>query len=368
MWKQNNFGFLSVNSNSNANRTIFRKHLQLLRNQYKGKMLLLNLLGDWGSEPKLSKEFERVFEELKSDFQDTFSYQQIDFHKLTGQTNFEKIYDKIASLMPKEDGFYHRKESEVLQSQRNFIWSNCLDCLDRTNVVQSKCSFLVLFKWMEVMGKDLFPKISSDLERLHFLNESSLWEVWDFRAIWADHADVISEIYTGTGSTSSQMTWLGNKANFVDILDHGGKSLSRFYINLISDDEKQVVIEQIVLKSEVLTKSSQGPIRVCFKEGESEQGDGFIIKLSDCPGSFSISSELSLFFGQGVCLLKNEELESFRNVLFAQFLHPDFVFGVLLIEKIQSTERPYALNLGCPPNQLLDFYLVFSKSKSLGGL
>lgn len=54
LWKQNSIGILSVGAKMNLNQIIFQKQLHLLKTQYPGKILLLNLLGNRGSEPKLS--------------------------------------------------------------------------------------------------------------------------------------------------------------------------------------------------------------------------------------------------------------------------------------------------------------------------
>jgi phosphatidylinositol 4-phosphatase len=57
---------------------------------------------------------------------------------------------------------------------------NCLDNLDRTNVVQSSISKIFIEKVLDL-------EINSELYNV-------------FRNMWADHADCISNLYTGTNA------------------------------------------------------------------------------------------------------------------------------------------------------------------------
>ena len=63
-----------------------------------------------------------------------------------------------------------------------------------------------------------------------------------FKNIWADNGDLISMHYAGTGSVISGVTRTG-KRNFFGLLDHGMKTLNRFYIGNFEDQIKQESID-----------------------------------------------------------------------------------------------------------------------------
>ena len=81
-----------------------------------------------------------------------------------------------------------------------------MDCLDRTNVVQSVLSRNVLHQQLQSLdlegnvdiAKDPFAKFSGALEEI-------------FRNSWADNADVMSYLYTGTPALQTDFTRTGKR-------------------------------------------------------------------------------------------------------------------------------------------------------------
>ena len=69
--------------------------------------------------------------------------------------------------------------------------------------------------------------------------------VYNFKNTWADNGDYISIHYAGTGSTISSITRTG-KAGFLNMLDHGMKSIERFYVNNFEDHLKQEGIDMLL--------------------------------------------------------------------------------------------------------------------------
>ena len=62
---------------------------------------------------------------------------------------------------------------------------------------------------------------------------------------WADNGDMISKHYTGTGSTHTNVTRTG-KRDLKGIMDHGLKTLGRFYKQYMEDNFKQEVIDILI--------------------------------------------------------------------------------------------------------------------------
>lgn len=70
--------------------------------------------------------------------------------------------------------------------------------------------------------------------------------ILQIRNIWADNGDMISKIYAGTGATTSSVTRGAQKKGLFSYLDHGVKTISRFYVNNFEDDFKQKIYNLIV--------------------------------------------------------------------------------------------------------------------------
>lgn len=79
-----------------------------------------------------------------------------DFHaecKGGKQSNLIKLIDQISFQMKQFSYFclYQQKNKKpvVVNNQSGVIRTNCVDCLDRTNVVQSIIARKILLQWME---------------------------------------------------------------------------------------------------------------------------------------------------------------------------------------------------------------------------
>ena len=84
-------------------------------------------------------------------------------------------------------------ENGSLESvQFGAIRTNCLDCLDRTNLVQSTFARYSLTNQLAVFGVTESDK-AGILER-------------EFKEAWANNGDAISRQYAGTGALKSDFT------------------------------------------------------------------------------------------------------------------------------------------------------------------
>lgn len=132
-------------------------------------------------------------------------------------------------------------------TQKGIFRTNCLDCLDRTNFFMTKVS-AIIFDYMmkhlevdlnQVFGQDIISQMdNNNLKQNHTF-------IVHFKNIWADNGDYISKHYTGTGSTHTNITRTG-KRDFFGLLDHGMKSIGRFYKQNFEDSLKQEGIDMIL--------------------------------------------------------------------------------------------------------------------------
>jgi hypothetical protein len=135
--------------------------------------------------------------------------------------------------------FLYNKKTDYLERWQNGTFrTNCLDCLDRTNVTQTALAK----KAMEMQIKDLAgqPFVSEMSRFMQIVNES-----------WANNGDSLSRAYTGTGAMKSSYTRKG-KHTFAGLIDDGIKSLTRVYVNTFKDEDNQEAIDMFLGKIEDL--------------------------------------------------------------------------------------------------------------------
>jgi len=228
--------------------TAFMKHIEDLNKNW-GRIICLNLMSKAKKdEQAITTSFE---EHMKNNNLPDVRYEFFDFHQEVKGQKFDKVNPKVESLRPviEKFGFFvqHLQTGEVKASQTGVVRTNCLDCLDRTNFFQSKiavCAFNVLMRQMKV---DLERAFGQDpLYEVDNTNQTMQHSfILNFKKEWASNADVISMHYAGTGSVISAVTKTG-KRTFMGFLDHGMKTINRFYIGNFEDKLKQNCIDLLL--------------------------------------------------------------------------------------------------------------------------
>merc|ERR1719499_2891837 len=102
-----------------------------------------------------------------------------------------------------------------------------MDCLDRTNVVQSLLATENLKVVLSRMGV-LRP--GDDI-----LKKESFQPV--FKNIWADHADMISVQYSGTGALKTDFTRTGKRTHYGTLQDGYRTDALRYFVGEVSGEE-----------------------------------------------------------------------------------------------------------------------------------
>lgn len=125
------------------------------------------------------------------------------------------------------------KKMEHIASQTGVFRINCYNCIDRTNIAQSRIAAL---KLIEIL-KYLDIEINEFKNGLSFLAQNTPFSNL-YRNLWADNGDALSKQYTGTGSTESFAVRKG-KLSYLTILDHGMKSILRVIRNIRNQDENK---------------------------------------------------------------------------------------------------------------------------------
>lgn len=117
---------------------------------------------------------------------------------------------------------------DVRSSQKSTVRTNCMDCLDRTNVIQS------------MLGRQALTRQLTDggvLRRGESPFEDAQFEFL-FRNVWADNADTVSKSYSGTGALKTDFTRTGTRTK-KGALQDGVNSVTRYVLNNFRDGPRQ---------------------------------------------------------------------------------------------------------------------------------
>ncbi|KRY85175.1 Nodal modulator 1 [Trichinella pseudospiralis] len=192
----------------------FRYHISWQTHTY-GNQVIISLLNKRGREKCIGDALEQVVREAGAHDVKLIS---IDFHQECKNMNFDRMNYLIDQLMPEIHrlGYFSIKKGDTaeLKMQTGVFRTNCMDCLDRTNVVQSmiaKRSLECQFQSMKILrsGDSLFryPAFESI-----------------YRNLWADNGDACSVQYAGTAALKSDFTRTG-KRTFAGLAQDGYNAL-----------------------------------------------------------------------------------------------------------------------------------------------
>ncbi|SNX81489.1 probable SAC1 - recessive suppressor of secretory defect [Melanopsichium pennsylvanicum] len=204
-----------------------RKHFQDQVARY-GDNYLVNLVNQKGYEKPVKEAYERAVEKLHNP---QVHYTYYDFHHECKGMKFERVMDLIERLETKglkSNDYFAAQDGEVISQQRSVVRTNCMDCLDRTNVVQGTLARWILNDQLGSIG------ILSGGDKVETQNEF----MHVYRNVWADHADVISKAYSGTGALKTDFTRTGKRSK-EGALQDGVNSVTRYIKNNYFDGARQ---------------------------------------------------------------------------------------------------------------------------------
>ena len=215
-----------------ANFAALKKHFDGLRKKY-GELQIVNLVEKHGVESRLGELYDENIKRLNeleekespqsSDGQkpEKVSYEWFDFHHVCRGMKFENVSFLLGILGPKLEALGSTVADvdaqgvhQVTERQKGVLRTNCMDCLDRTNVCQSSFAKYMLDVQLKEQGFDM--ALQSDQE--------NSW----FNTLWADNGDAISKQYASTGAMKGDYTRT-RKRNYRGALTDAGLSLTRLF-------------------------------------------------------------------------------------------------------------------------------------------
>ena len=147
---------LKLSRNLDLTNAAFVKHFENLEKNYK-RILCINLMHKSKSEQVLTEAFESLIQ--KNNFENT-RYEFFDFHAACKGQKFENLEILTAKLGDVMENFkffaeQNKKDQRILLEQEGTVRINCLDCLDRTNLVMMKMAAIGFENMMKHMNTNL---------------------------------------------------------------------------------------------------------------------------------------------------------------------------------------------------------------------
>ncbi|KAG7560462.1 SAC domain [Arabidopsis thaliana x Arabidopsis arenosa] len=210
---------------------IAERHFLDLRKKY-GSVLAVDLVNKHGGEGRLSEKYATVMQHITGD---DIRYLHFDFHQICGHIHFERLsilYEQIEGFLEKNGYFLLNEKGEKMKDQLGVVRSNCIDCLDRTNVTQSMIGRKMLELQLKRIG--VFGAEETISSHPNFDEH--------YKILWANHGDEISIQYSGTPALKGDFVRYGHRTAH-GVLKDGWSSLRRYYLNNFADGTKQDAID-----------------------------------------------------------------------------------------------------------------------------
>ncbi|KAL9056620.1 MAG: hypothetical protein Q9162_002791 [Coniocarpon cinnabarinum] len=225
-----------LHSSQEANQRAFKTHFSRLANDY-GNVQAVSLLDRHGPELPLGNAYEEHAKLLDASGglnSHLLNFEWFDFHHICRGMKFGNVFLLINTLRPFLSSInwttIDASTSRLLSTQRGVIRTNCMDCLDRTNVVQSAIAQHVLSQ-----------QLTSLLTHKHAVSAQSE----AFNTLWADNGDALSLTYTGTAALKGDYVRT-RRRNLAGVLTDLSLTLNRYYRNLFDDFFAQAALDFVL--------------------------------------------------------------------------------------------------------------------------
>jgi hypothetical protein len=218
-----------------TNQVAFKRHFVNIQAKY-GQIQIVLLVDKHGGEVEIGQQYEKHTQQLNEETESADKKLGIiwwDYHTECRGMKFENVVKLMDLLDSKIEHFGWTVDlnSTIVRKQAGVLRTNCMDCLDRTNVVQSACAQRVLES--QLKGEGLEVNLQND--------PTTQW----FNTLWADNGDAISKQYSSTAALKGDYTRT-RKRNYRGALNDFGLTLSRYYNNIVNDYFSQAAIDYLL--------------------------------------------------------------------------------------------------------------------------
>ncbi|XP_076241319.1 phosphatidylinositide phosphatase spermathreecae isoform X2 [Calliopsis andreniformis] len=209
----------------------FEKHFTEELELY-GPVCIVNLVEQTGKEKIIWEAYSNhVINYNNPDI----TYTTFDFHEYCRGMHFENVsilVNALATVLT-DMGYCWRDKQGTICMQKGVFRVNCIDCLDRTNVVQTALGKAVMEMQFSKLG--LIPPDGTLPTNIR----------QTFQLLWANNGDIISKQYAGTNALKGDYTRTGER-KFTGLMKDGMNSANRYYLNRFKDVYRQATIDMML--------------------------------------------------------------------------------------------------------------------------
>ncbi|KAG8549172.1 hypothetical protein GDO81_022377 [Engystomops pustulosus] len=202
----------------------FNKELEIYK-----KQVLINLVDQTGREKIIGDAYMKQVLMFNCPH---LTYVTFDFHEHCRGMKFENVQtltDAISDIIT-DMKWCWVDQAGVICKQEGIFRVNCMDCLDRTNVVQAAIARVVMEQQLKKLG--VMPPEQPLPMKCYRL----------YQMMWANNGDAISRQYAGTAALKGDFTRTGER-KLAGVMKDGVNSANRYYINRFKDAYRQAVID-----------------------------------------------------------------------------------------------------------------------------
>lgn len=218
----------------------FEKHFDSLFELY-GPVTAISLIDNRGSELVMYGAFKSAVEMMANP---KLHFVPWDFHKRTAGMKYEKVDHELIPSIDSDLGaysYFYSKDgtlSGITKRQRGIVRTNCIDSLDRTNVVQSAIAHRMMDSAFKVMGV-----LDSNPDTCTVAKFDAFEK--DFKNTWADHANALSQVYAGSGALKTDYTRTGKRSK-PGMVQDGIRAVRRYFYQNCWDGTRQDGIDLLL--------------------------------------------------------------------------------------------------------------------------
>uniref|UniRef100_A0A3Q2FJ09 Inositol polyphosphate-5-phosphatase F n=1 Tax=Cyprinodon variegatus TaxID=28743 RepID=A0A3Q2FJ09_CYPVA len=202
----------------------FEKQLELYT-----KQVIINLVDQNGREKIIGDTY---LKQVLLYNNPNLTYVSFDFHEHCRGMRFENVQiltDAISDIIT-DMKWAWVDQAGVICKQEGIFRVNCMDCLDRTNVVQAAIARVVMEQQLKKLG--VMPPEQPLPAKCYRI----------YQVMWANNGDTISKQYAGTAALKGDFTRTGER-KLAGVMKDGVNSANRYYLNRFRDAYRQAVID-----------------------------------------------------------------------------------------------------------------------------
>ncbi|KAF7710370.1 phosphatidylinositide phosphatase SAC2 [Silurus meridionalis] len=193
------------------------------------KQVIINLVDQNGREKLIGDAYLKQVLLFNNP---NLTYVSFDFHEHCRGMKFENVQtltDAISDIIT-DMRWGWVDQAGVICTQEGIFRVNCMDCLDRTNVVQAAIARVVMEKQLKKLG--VMPPEQPLPHKCYRI----------YQVMWANNGDTISRQYAGTAALKGDFTRTGER-KLAGVMKDGVNSANRYYLNRFRDAYRQAVID-----------------------------------------------------------------------------------------------------------------------------